>query len=161
MTDRYPPTAVAEPDRVPAPGPRPAPAAPAIHHAQVRWSDPDRLGHVNHARYLSYFEDARMELLAASPAGMPGDPAGDLGCIAARVAVDYLAAVDYRPGLMLRVRTAVARVGTSSWTLQQGMYDGDVEVARCECVLVGYDYAEGRSRPLTADERTFWQAYAV
>ena len=32
-----------------------------VHVAQVRWSDPDMLGHVNHARYLSYFEDARME----------------------------------------------------------------------------------------------------
>ena len=40
----------------------------AVHEAQVRWSDPDRLGHVNHARYLSYFEDARMALLARSSA---------------------------------------------------------------------------------------------
>lgn len=135
--------------------------APAIHHAQVRWSDPDRLGHVNHARYLSYFEDARMDLLSASPAGMPGDPGGDRGCVAARVAVDYVSAVDYRPGLMLRVETVIARIGTSSWTLLQRLYDGAAEVARCECVLVGYDYAGRKPRPLTEDEREFWQAYAA
>ena len=41
----------------------------AVHLAQVRWSDPDTMGHVNHARYLSYFEDARMALMATSPSG--------------------------------------------------------------------------------------------
>jgi acyl-CoA thioester hydrolase len=74
----------------------------AVHKAQVRWSDPDQLGHVNHARFLSYFEDARMELLSRSPSGVPGAPL-DRGCIAARVAVDYRAPVEFRPGLMLRV----------------------------------------------------------
>jgi acyl-CoA thioester hydrolase len=131
---------------------------PADHVAQVRWSDPDQLGHVNHARYLSYFEDARMMLLAASPAGMPGAPS-DRGCIAARVAVDYAAPVEFRPGLALRVRTAVSAIGTSSWTLEQRMYDGETIVARCECVLVAYSYADRKPRPLDDDERAFWQGY--
>ncbi len=125
----------------------------AIHHAQVRWSDPDLLGHVNHARYLSYFEDARMELLAASPTGLPD---AGRGCIAARVAVDYLAPVEFRPGLTLRVESTVSRVGTSSWTLDQRLYDGDAEVARCECVLVAYSYAGAKARPLDDDERAHW-----
>ena len=124
-----------------------------IHHAQVRWSDPDLLGHVNHARYLSYFEDARMELLAASPTGLPD---AGRGCIAARVAVDYLAPVEFRPGLTLRVESTVSKVGTSSWTLDQRLYDGDTEVARCGCVLVAYSYADGKARPLDDDERAHW-----
>jgi acyl-CoA thioester hydrolase len=128
---------------------------PAVHHAQVRWSDPDTLGHVNHARYLSYFEDARMALLAASPTGVAGGP-GDRGCIAARVAVDYAAPVTFRPGLTLRVETSTARLGTSSWTLDQRLFDADREVARCECVLVAYDYAAGKARPLDDDERAYW-----
>ncbi|NJC71106.1 acyl-CoA thioesterase [Planosporangium thailandense] len=127
--------------------------------AQVRWSDPDQLGHVNHARYLSYFEDARMMMLAGAPTGVPGRP-GDRGCIAARVAVDYEAPVVYRPGLTLRVETGVAAIGTSSWTLAQRMYDGDSVVARCECVLVAYSYADGKKRPLDDDERAYWQRFA-
>jgi acyl-CoA thioester hydrolase len=133
--------------------------AAAVHEAQVRWSNPDRLGHVNHARYLSYFEDARMALLARSPSGMPGSPS-DRGCIAARVAVDYAAPVEFRPGLTLRIETTVAAVGTSSWTLAQRLYDGDALVASCECVLVGYSYADRKPRPLDDDERAFWQEYA-
>ncbi len=129
------------------------------HLAQVRWSDPDQLGHVNHARYLTYFEDARMMLLAGSPAGMPGSVA-DRGCIAARVAVDYAAPVEFRPGLALRVTTRVAAIGTSSWTLDQRIYDGDAEVGRCECVLVAYDYGQGKPRPLDDDERAYWQEHS-
>jgi len=132
-------------------------ASPAVYHAQIRWSDPDTLGHVNHARYLSYFEDARMALLAASPSGVPGTP-DDRGCIAARVAVDYLAPVAFRPGLTLRVETAVARVGRTSWTLLQQLYGPDAAgpVARCECVLVAYSYDDAKPRPLDDDEREFW-----
>ena len=125
--------------------------------AQVRWSDADIMGHVNHARYLSFFEDARMTLLAASPAGLAGAN-GDRGYIAARVAVDYQSPATFRPGIMLRVETRISRIGITSWTFDQRMFDGDVAIARCECVLVGYSYAEEKPRVLAADERAFWEA---
>jgi acyl-CoA thioester hydrolase len=129
-----------------------------VHRAQVRWSDPDTMGHVNHARYLSYFEDARMELLSLSPTGVPGAE-DHRGCIAARVAVDYLAPVKYRAGLALTVSTWISRVGTSSWTMTQEMFDGSTPVARCECVLVAYAYDRDKARPLDDEERAFWQGY--
>jgi acyl-CoA thioester hydrolase len=130
-----------------------------IYLAQVRWSDPDIMGHVNHARYLSYFEDARMTLLAASPAGLAGATQGDRGYIAARVAVDYQYPATFRPGLMLRVETTISGIGTTSWTFDQRMYDGEQKIARCECVLVGYSYTAGKPRPLDDDERAFWARY--
>jgi acyl-CoA thioester hydrolase len=129
-----------------------------VYQAQVRWSDVDIMGHVNHARYLSFFEDARMTMLAGSPAGLAG-AAGDRGYIAARVAVDYQFPAAFRPGLMLRVETAISRMGTTSWTFDQRMYDGEQPIARCECVLVGYSYATGKPRPLAADERAFWSGF--
>jgi acyl-CoA thioester hydrolase len=128
-----------------------------VYQAQVRWSDPDQLGHINHARYLSYFEDARMDLLAGSPSGLAGST-GDHGYIAARVAVDYLYPVRYRAGLTLRVETWVSRLGRTSWTLRAELYDGDHLVARCEAVLVAYSYEHNAKRPLDDDERSFWQA---
>jgi acyl-CoA thioester hydrolase len=127
-----------------------------VHDAQVRWSDPDMLGHINHARYLSYFEDARMALLAGSPSGLVGS-SDSRGYIAARVTVDYLRPVEFRPRLTLRVTTGVGRIGTSSWTLVARMYDGDDEVARSETVLVAYSYEQRRSRPLDDDERAYWE----
>lgn len=129
----------------------------AVHHyeAQVRWSDADIMGHVNHARYLSYFEDARMTLLADSPSGLAGTE-DDRGYIAARIAVDYEAPATFRPGLALRVRTWVTRIGTRSWSFAQEMHDGDRAIARCECVFVAYSYAEAKPRPLDDDERAFF-----
>jgi acyl-CoA thioester hydrolase len=134
------------------------PGGVAVYHAQVRWSDPDTMGHVNHARYLTYFEDARMTLLASSPSGLAGAP-DDRGYIAARVVVDYLEPVAFRPGLALRVETTVGRIGTSSWTMNQQMYAEERPVARCECVLVAYSYEQARPRPLDDDERKFWATY--
>ncbi|HWB37055.1 MAG TPA: thioesterase family protein [Rugosimonospora sp.] len=133
--------------------------AEATFDVQVRWSDPDQLGHVNHARYLTYFEDARMDLLASSPLGVPGSPK-DRGCIAARVAVDYRRQVNFAPGLVLTVRTTVGRLGTSSFTLHQRLYAPGVDtpVAECECVLVAFDYVANRSRPLEDDERDYLAA---
>lgn len=130
----------------------------ARHQAQVHWSDPDMLGHLNHARYLTMFEDARMAMLASSPAGYAGAPGGR-GFIAARVAVDYLSAVTYRPGLLLDIDTWVGKIGTSSWTLLAELRDGGTPRARCECVLVGYDYDTARSRPLEPDERGYLGRY--
>jgi acyl-CoA thioester hydrolase len=99
--------------------------------------------------------------MAQSPTGLPGAP-GDRGCIAARVAVDYLAPVLFTPGLTLRVRTTVSRIGRTSWTLLQELFTTGSDtavaqpVARCECVLVGYDYQLAKPRPLAEDERAFW-----
>jgi acyl-CoA thioester hydrolase len=131
----------------------------AQYQAQVRWSDPDQMGHINHARYLSYFEDARMDLLARSPSGIAGGTE-DRGYLAARVAVDYLYPVQFRPGLSLRVSTWVSHLGTTSWTLTAQLYDDEREllVARCEAVLVAYSYRDQAKRKLADDERAFWQA---
>ena len=116
------------------------------------------MGHVNHARYLSFFEDARMSLLAKSPAGLAG-AAGDRGYIAARVAVDYQSPAQFAPGIMLRVESRISRIGTTSWTFDQQLYDGEVKIAHCECVLVAYSYADEKPRPIATDERAFWELW--
>jgi acyl-CoA thioester hydrolase len=133
----------------------------ASFDVQVRWSDPDQLGHVNHAKYLTYFEDARMSVVSRSPIGTPGVRQGR-GCIAARVAVDYRRQVTFTAGLTLTVRTGVGRIGTSSFTLLQKLYlPADPQpVAECECVLVAFDYAANHSRPLDEDERAYWGGLA-
>jgi acyl-CoA thioester hydrolase len=131
---------------------------PTEYAVQVRFSDVDHLGHVNHARHLSFFEDARMALIAASPSGLPGSPA-DRGCIAARLTVDYLRPVTYQPGEAAQVRTWVARIGRSSWTLTHQLWQDDALAARCDVVLVAYDYAAGSARLLDDDERAWWERH--
>ena len=113
----------------------------------LRWSDPDLLGHVNHARALSLFEDARF----AMSDGLPGR-----GMILARLEVDYLRQLYYRAGERLVVSSWVTRLGTKSLTVRQELVQDDQVVLRVDCVLVTFDFETDASRPLSDEERAHW-----
>jgi acyl-CoA thioester hydrolase len=120
------------------------------HQVQLRWSDPDMLGHVNHARALSLLEDARLAMGNGGPGG---------GMILARLEVDYLRQLYYRVGEPLCVASWVLRLGTKSLTLRQELVqDGEVAI-RADVVLVMFDFATDASRALTEEERARWTTY--
>jgi acyl-CoA thioester hydrolase len=121
---------------------------------QVRWSDPDQMGHVNHTRYLTYFEDARLAFVARVPERVKGQ-----AYIAARVAVDYLYPVKFRQGLTLDVHQWVGKIGTTSFSLLGELFDGSMPVARSEVVLVAYSYPDDAKRALSEPERAFLSRY--
>ena len=123
------------------------------HGVQLRWSDPDSLGHVNHARALSLLEDAR---LAMAERGFDARP----DVILARLEVDYLRQLHYRAGERLTVRSWIPRLGTKSFTVRQELVqDGDVAI-RADVVMVAFDYAANSTRALTDEERAHWSRYA-
>ena len=122
------------------------------HTVQLRWSDPDSLGHVNHARALSLLEDARLAM--AEGAG------GDRGIILARLEVDYLRQLYYRTGERLCVRSTVTRLGTRSLTVRQELVQDDAVAIRADVVMVAFDFAADASRPLTDAERAHWSRFA-
>jgi acyl-CoA thioester hydrolase len=126
------------------------------HPVQLRWSDPDSYGHVNHARALSLLEDARLALAGLAP-GSDGDGPPDV--ILGRLEVDYLRQLRYRPREQLTVRSWVSRLGTRSVTVRQELVqDGEVAI-RADGVCVLFDYGADRSRPMTDDERAFWARF--
>jgi acyl-CoA thioester hydrolase len=118
------------------------------HTVQLRWSDPDILGHVNHARALALLEDARLAM---------GN--GGSGLILARLEVDYLRQLYYRVGERLRVCTAVTRLGTKSFTVRQELLQDDQVAIRALAVMVAFDFDADASRPLTDEERAHWTTY--
>jgi acyl-CoA thioester hydrolase len=120
------------------------------HTVQLRWSDPDMLGHVNHARALALLEDARLAMV-------DGRAGGSL--ILARLEVDYLRQLYYRVGEQLAVSSWVTRLGTRSLTLRQELVqDGEVAI-RADVVMVQFDYETDASRAMTDDERAHWSRY--
>ena len=125
--------------------------APHEHLVQLRWSDPDSLGHVNHARALSLLEDARLAMGDEAP--------GDVGLILARLEVDYLRQLYYRTGERLCVRSVVARLGAKSFTVRQELIQDDEVAIRADVVMVLFDFATDTSRPMTDQERQFWSRY--
>jgi acyl-CoA thioester hydrolase len=121
------------------------------HPVQLRWSDPDSLGHVNHARALSLIEDARLAMNDGAVAGR--------SIILARLEVDYLRQLYYRVGERPCVSSWVTRIGTKSVTMRQELVqDGEVAI-RADAVLVMFDFTTDTSRPLTDDERAHWERY--
>ena len=119
------------------------------HRAQLRFSDTDAMGHVNHARFASLFEDARIGLMRSI--AEDDHVIATNGMILARLEIDYI-----RPLLLddqpVSVVSRVVRVGTSSFSIDYEMRQHDQLCARAFSVLVAYDYAAGRSRPLDARE---------
>lgn len=124
---------------------------------EIRWRDVDAYVHVNNAVYATYLEEVRDALLRGvlDTAGDPWD------WVLARVAIDF------RRELRLEDETAVAwcevaRVGTSSVTLREGVRAGAGWVAaEAEAVVVAWDRESGRSRPLTDSERAAFEAAVV
>ena len=127
--------------------------APHEHLVQLRWSDPDSLGHVNHARALSLLEDARLAMADEAP--------GDVGLILARLEVDYLRQLYYRTGERLCVRSVVTRLGAKSFTVRQELIQDDEVAIRADVVMVLFDFATDTSRVMTDQERQFWSRYQV
>jgi len=116
----------------------------------VRFSDTDMMGHVNHARFLSYLEDARIAYLAAV-----GGAGGDLmqqGCILAHLEIDYVRPLQFT-GDPIAVDVTLDRVGRSSLAMSYTISQGDELAARATSVLVAYDYRTAASRPLSDAER--------
>ena len=117
---------------------------------QVRFRDLDALGHVNNAVYLTYFEAARMAywMHVNGRTDLSG-----MNMILARAEVDYRAPVGYGDELEVGVRCV--SVKRSSFVLEQALVErrSGRLVAQARKVLVHYDYAAGRSIPLTEDQR--------
>jgi acyl-CoA thioester hydrolase len=129
------------------------PTCPDVRHehpVQLRWSDPDMLGHVNHARALSLLEDARLAMINGRPGG---------GLILARLEADYLRQLYYRVAEPLCVTSWVTRLGTKSIVVRQELaQDGEVAI-RADIVMVVFDFAANASRSMTDDERAHWSRY--
>jgi acyl-CoA thioester hydrolase len=101
---------------------------------QTRWPDFDALGHLNHAIYHVYLDEARDEALRNT-----------VGDISAWPNVVVHASIDYRREIALGVReivvrTPIAEVGRSSVRLVQTIFAPDGEpAAEAEAVLVAWD----------------------
>lgn len=118
----------------------------------LRWSDLDAFGHVNNARFLTLYEEARVDLFFVG-ARRAGLSSFEEGIVIARHEVDYLRPVDY--GDPVRIETWVAEMRAASLTVAYELYDGDALASRARSVCVPYNLATGRPRRLSDAEREF------
>jgi len=120
----------------------------------------DAYGHVNNVAFLTYLEEARVDMLFVHAAREATEKLAS-GVVVARHEIDYKLPLVFRPEPVL-IQTWVSRLGHASFTLRYEIRDsadsGNV-YARAATVMVPYDIAAGRPRRVAEDERLALQPF--
>ncbi len=134
------------------------------YECPLRWSDLDAYGHVNNARFLTLYEEARVALMFVD-ARAAGVATFDKGVVIARHEIDYLRPVDYAVAKAapptVRVELWISELRPSRFTVAYELFDGDVLAGRACSVLVPYDLENGRPRRLSEAETAFLTDWLV
>jgi acyl-CoA thioester hydrolase len=123
-----------------------------VYHCPLRWSDMDVFGHVNNARFLTLYEEARVALMFVA-AREQGLTSFEQGVVISRHEVDYLRPVDY--GDQIRVELWVEEIRRAQFTIAYEMREADAVVSRARSICVPFDLARQRPRRLSEAERAF------
>ncbi|MFT4040687.1 MAG: thioesterase family protein [Thermomicrobiales bacterium] len=115
----------------------------------LRWSDMDAYGHVNHANYLTYLEEARDAALSAAL----GIVSGETGYVVARLEIDYRQELRNTDG-PATVRIAFTTLGTASLRTRETIHSAaGVLAVESAAVIVKFDRETRASAPWNAEER--------
>jgi len=123
----------------------------------VHWGEVDAMGHVNNARYFTWFESARMELFRRVGLEIEGSP--ELGPILAHTRCDFLAPVRFPAEIVAATR--VAGLGRTSFTMDFSVaLEGSGELAaRGSGVIVLIDYRSGEKVEIPPPLRAKLEAF--
>ena len=112
----------------------------------------DAYGHVNNARFLTLYEEARVSLMFTG-ARQHGLSSFEEGIVIARHEIDYLRPIDYADPV--RIELWVEDVRPARFTIVYEMFDGEQVASRARSVCVPFDLAAGRPRRLSEPGRKF------
>ncbi|MDX9807634.1 MAG: thioesterase family protein [Acholeplasma sp.] len=123
-------------------------AFPYQTHDKVRYGDTDRQGHVNNIHFSEFLETGRVEILYH-----PEQPLHDDQCsfVIVQNNLSLLNEIHW-PGIV-NIGTGVVKLGKSSITFYQQLFQNDVVVAVAETVIVHVDNITHQSTPLNEHAR--------
>lgn len=128
------------------------------HPIEVRYGDLDPQGHLNNAKYLTFFEQTRVQYF--KHLGLWQPPSFDtFGIILADTRVTYRAPVLF--GQPVRVGARITRLGNKSMDMEYVLEDAQTGqvMAVCTAVLVAYDYLTDATIPIPENWRTAINAF--
>lgn len=119
---------------------------------KVRYGDLDAQWHVNHTRFVTYMEQARMEYVM-NLGLFDGKTFLDLRAIVADVHIAYLAPIMLRQNV--RAGTRAVKIGTKSITYEYVLEDADTGdmLAKGEVISVAYNFRKKKSVPVPDEWR--------
>jgi len=115
------------------------------HPIEVRYGDLDPQGHVNNAKHLTYFEQARIAYLIELGLFTKDQSFMEIGVILADVHIIYLEPIYFEQNIKAGVHTG--RLGNKSMTWEQNIVDAESgrEIVKGEVIIVTYDYKEEKT----------------
>ncbi|MGO4295236.1 acyl-CoA thioesterase [Glutamicibacter sp. MCAF14] len=111
----------------------------------IRWSDQDANGHVNNARILTLVEEGRIQ---AGYRWWGANPDESSPRVVRAMSVDYRNAVHYGPETTIDVW--ISRIGTTSYTVSQELFQQGRSCVSAEVVIVILD--RDTRQPMTLPE---------
>ena len=119
-----------------------------FHPTEVRYGDLDPQGHLNNAKHLTYFEQARIQYLVELGLFGKDQSFMEIGLIVADIHITYHAPVHWGDPVKVGVRTS--KLGNKSMAIEQALVnDATGEVLSTGTVIcVAYDYMKQTSMPV-------------
>ncbi len=118
------------------------------------FSDTDALGHINNTRIPVWFEFARNDVCQLFTPDL--DPQKWV-LILARIEVEYRAELYFNAPI--EIRTGVSRIGSSSFTVSQALYQHGRLGAEGKTVMIHYDHQAKQAKPIPDDVRAALESH--
>jgi acyl-CoA thioester hydrolase len=129
------------------------PASYPVHQtANTRFQDMDINGHLNNVAFVALFEHGRVRLNRATRP-ISERPDGERTMIA-NVTIDYLGEGNFPDDVM--VASGIGHIGTSSWVIEQAIFQNGNCIATCNSVIVCRE--GGTAKPLRSELREALEA---
>ena len=126
---------------------------------EIRYGDLDPQGHVNNAKHLTYFEQARVQYLIELGLFSTDQSFMEIGVIVADAQITYLAPIRY--GQKIRAGARAVKLGNKSITMAQNIVDATTgeALATGGVVMVAYDYRSKQTISVPEEWRKKIRAY--
>lgn len=118
------------------------------HKITPTFSDTDMLGHINNTVIPVWCEGARKPLFEIFNPGLKSDK---WNLIVARIEMDFINQIEYQPEV--EIHTHIERIGNSSFTVLQEVFQEKKKVALVRTVMVHFNYLTNKAVHLSQEIR--------
>ncbi|HKY52982.1 MAG TPA: thioesterase family protein [Anaerolineales bacterium] len=120
---------------------------------EVRYGDLDPQGHVNNAKHLTYFEQARIAYLIELGLFTTDQSFMEIGVILADVHITYLEPVYFGQNIKVGVHASELRNKSMKWEQNIVDVESGREIAKGQVIMVAYDYRAEKTIPIPQEWR--------
>lgn len=126
------------------------------YRLQVRWSDSDRLGHVNNTRFVEYLQEARAHFITQCLLEAEGARGAT---VVRKLTIDFLRPLFDDSG-PLAIEISISSIGRTSFGVRHVVRDTHGALcAEATAVMVAFDLDKQHARPLTDREKAVLADY--